>query len=61
MVGPGGSNKDSMVGLNISVQMPHPRTTPKLHFPVNKLQIPSLWEICNNLIKTCEAPYANRS
>ena len=43
------------------LQMPHPGTTPKLHFPVNKLQIPYLWEICNNLIKTCEAPYANRS
>ena len=40
MVGPGGSNKDSMVGLNISVQMPHPTTTPQLHFPVNKLQLP---------------------
>ena len=48
MVGPGGSNKDSMVGLNISVQMPHPRTTPKLHFPVNKLQIPYLLACENN-------------
>ena len=27
------------------------------HFSVNKLQIPSLWEICNNLIKLVrEAP-----
>ena len=29
---------------------------------VNKLQIPYLWEVCNNLIKLeREAPYANRS
>ena len=39
------------------VQMPHPGTTPKFHFSVNKLQIPNLWEICNNLIKFArEAP-----
>ena len=31
--------------------MPHQETTPKLHFPVNKLQIPYLSEICNNLIR----------
>ena len=38
-----------------------PGTTPKLHFPVNKLQIPYSWEMCNNLFKTREALYANRS
>ena len=46
------------VGLKNRVQMPQPRTTPKLYFPVNKLQIPYLWEIPNNMIKTSEAPYA---
>ena len=47
--------------LKNRVQMPHPGTTPKFPFPV-KLQIPNLWEICNNLIKlTREAPYANCS
>ena len=46
-----------------SGQMPHPGATLTLHFPVNKLQMPYLVyrEICNNLIKTREAPYANRS
>ena len=58
MVGPGGSYKNSTVGLNNWVQLPHPETTPKLHFPVNKLQIPYLRKICNNLIKLArEAPY----
>ena len=28
-------------------------------FSISKLQIPYLWEICNNLIKRHEAPYAN--
>ena len=27
------------------------KTTPKLHFPVNELQVPYLQKICNNLIK----------
>ena len=47
-------------GFKNRVQMPHAGTTPKFHFPVNKLQIPYLWKIYNNLIKTGEAPYANR-
>ena len=34
------SYKNPTVGLKNRVQMPHPGTTPKLHFPVNKLQIP---------------------
>ena len=34
--------------------MPHPGTTPKLHFPVNKLQIPYLLEICNNQTELTE-------
>ena len=51
----------STVGLKNRVQIPHPRTTLKLRFPVNKLQIPNLWVIPNNLIKTLEAPYANRT
>ena len=51
----------STVGLKNRVQMPHPKTTLKLRFPVNKLQIPNLWVIPNNLIKTLEAPYANRT
>ena len=54
------SYKNPTVGLKNRVQMPHPGTTPKLYFPVNKLQIPYLWEISNNLIKTGEAPCANR-
>ena len=37
-----------------------PGKTPKLYFQVNKLKIPYLWEISNNLIKTSGAPYANR-
>ena len=43
--------------------MPHPGATLTLHFPVNKLQMPHLVcrEIYNDLIKTREAPYANRS
>ena len=56
----GRSYKNPTVGLKNRVQMPHLGTTPKLYFPVNKLQIPNLWEISNNLIKTLEAPYANR-
>ena len=36
-----------------------PRTTRKLHFPINRLQMPYLLEICNNLIKTNETPDAN--
>ena len=39
-----------MLGLKKSVQLPHPRTTPKLHFPVNQLKMPYLYEICNNLM-----------
>ena len=39
--------------------MPHPGTTPRLHFPVNKLQMPYLQEFRHNLIKPREAPYAN--
>ena len=47
--------------LKKRVQMPHPGTTPKLYFPVNKLQIIYLWEISINLlIKTREAPNVNR-
>ena len=33
-----------------------PGKTPKLYFQVNKLKIPYLWEISNNLIKTSGAP-----
>ena len=44
-----------------TVQMPHPRTTPKLQYPVNMLQMPFLFENCYNLIKTCEAPFTNHS
>ena len=33
----------------------------KLHFPVNKLQMPYLLEMCNTLIKTRKEPLANRS
>ena len=36
-----------------------PGTIPKLYFPVNKLKIPYLLEISNNLIKMHEAPYGN--
>ena len=60
-VGQGLHTKTHTVGLENRVQMSHPGTTPKLYFPVNKLQIPYLWEISNNLIKAREAPYANRS
>ena len=58
--GAGRSYKNPTVGLKNSVQMPHPGKTPKLYFPVNKLKIPHLWEISNNLIKTRGATYANR-
>ena len=55
------SCKCSMVGPKSRVQMPYRGTTPKLHFPVKKLQIPYLWETYNDLIKLAhEAPYANR-
>ena len=47
--------------LRNRVQMPHPGTTPKLYFPLKKLQIKYLWEISINLlIKTREAPKVNR-
>ena len=54
------SCKCPMVGTGVHTKIPMPLsgTTPKLYFPVNKLQKPHLW-ISNNLIKTCEAPYAN--
>ena len=48
-------------GTKKSVQIPHPWTTPKLHFSVNKLQMPYLQEICNNLIKMHDTPFANHS
>ena len=51
-------------GAKKSGQMPHPGVTLKLYFPLNKLQMPyliSLMDICNNLIKTRETPYGNRS
>ena len=55
------SCKCPTVELKNRVQMSHPGTTPKLYFPVNKLQITYLREISNNLlIKTREAPYVNR-
>ena len=54
------SCKCPTVGLKSRVQLLHPGTTPKLNFPVNKLQIPYLWEISNNLIKLHVVPYANR-
>ena len=54
------SIRNPTVGTKNRVQMPHPGTTPKLYFPVTKLQMPHLWEISNNLIKKREAPYANR-
>ena len=50
------SCKCPTVGLKNIVQIPHPWTTPKLYFPVNKLKIPFLWEISNSPIKTCEPP-----
>ena len=53
--------KCPMVGPKNRVQMLYLGTTPKLHFPVKKLQIPYLWETYNNLIKLAhEAPYTNR-
>ena len=52
--------KCPMVGPKNRVQMLYLGTTPKLHFPVKKLQIPYLWETHNNLIKLAhEAPYTN--
>ena len=58
--GAGRSYNNCTVGLKNRVQIPHSGTTPKLYFPVNKLQIPYLWEISYNLlIKRREAPYAN--
>ena len=61
--GAGCSYKNPTVGLKNKVQMPYPAgSTPKLHFPVDKLQIPYLWEICNNLIKLAQdALYTNHS
>ena len=50
------SCKCPTVGLKNIVQIPHPGTTPKLYFRVNKLKIPFLWEISNSPIKTCEPP-----
>ena len=50
------SSKCPTVGLKNIVQIPHPGTTPKLYFRVNKLKIPFLWEISNSPIKTCEPP-----
>ena len=50
------SCKCPTVGLKNIVQIPHPGTTPKLYFPVNKLKIPFLWEISNSPIETCEPP-----
>ena len=45
------SYKTPTVGFKNRVQMPHPRITPKLNnFPINKLQIPYLWEFSNNLL-----------
>jgi len=50
--GAGRSYKNPTVVLKNRVQMPHPRTTPNLYFPVNnKRQIQYLWEIWDNLIK----------
>ena len=67
-VGPGVKIKNPTMGLKNRVQMYHPGTsgtsgtTPKLHFPVDKLQIPDLWEICNNLVNFVrEASYTNQS
>ena len=57
--GAGRSYKNPRRGLKFGCKH-HPGTTPKLCFAVNKLQIPNLWEISNNLIKTREAPCANR-
>ena len=50
--GAGRSYKNPTMGLKNRVQMPFPGTTSKLHFLVNKLQIPNLWKISINLIKT---------
>ena len=41
--GAGHSYKNPTVGLEDKVQMPHLGTMSKLHFPVNKLQIPYLF------------------
>ena len=41
-VRPGSSFKIPMVRLKKSVKMSHSKTTPELHFPVNKLQMPYL-------------------
>ena len=49
--GAGRSYKNPTVALKKRVQMPYPRTTPNLFFPVNKRQIPYLWEIWNNLMR----------
>ena len=49
--GAGCSYKNPTVGLKSKVQMPYPGSTPKLHFPVDELQMPYIWEICNNLIE----------
>ena len=49
------SCKCPSVGLKNRVQIPHPGTTPKLCFPVNKLQLSYLWEIS----QTRNVPYAN--
>ena len=54
--GAGRPYKYPPVGLKKRVQMPHPGDNTK----VNKLQIPYLWVISNNLIKAHEVPYANR-
>ena len=36
--------KKAHAGAFKSVQMPHPETIPKFHFPANKLQMPNLLE-----------------
>ena len=54
--------KNHDMGLKNRVQMLHPGRHQILYFPLNKLQIPYLWEISNNLIKLVrEAPHENRS
>ena len=58
-VGPGIHTKIPRWGLKLGYKCPTPGQFQNCIS--SKLQIPYyLWEICNNLIKTHEVPYANR-
>ena len=58
---PGTHTKTPRWGLKIGCNCPTLGQHQNCFFPVNKLQILYSWDICNNLIKTHEAPYANCS